>query len=107
MSKLFDSFPHELKETVFEFRAEQLKKGNKFKRLSKNKIQQYAYSGVHKLPLDTKRQVLSAINHFDNVKKISEDDKYAAFKKIIKAAETFGICTMGFREKYAKYQSEH
>jgi hypothetical protein len=68
----------------------------------------YAYPKVKKLPLETKRNVLSAMTHFDNVKGTTEQDKAAAYKKIIEVARYFEICTMGFKDKFKDiYFFEH
>jgi len=104
MPKLFESFPEDLKKLAAA--AKKSKNSNKIKKLNISKT--YAFPKVRKLPLETRRNVLSAINHFDNVTKISEQDKQLAYEKIIKAAESFGICTMGFIDKYKdKYYLEH
>ena len=107
MSKLIDSFPEELrKQVTTPVSSRKNRKSNKINKLDQKR--QYAFPKIKKLPLETKRNVLSALNHFDNVSKVSEEDKKTAYKKIIKAAESFEICTMGFIDKYKdKYYLEH
>jgi hypothetical protein len=108
MAKLFDVFPDALKQQVAEHRMSQIKKRKKYNDLRKKKPGRekvYAFRRVKKLPLETKRNVLSAMTHFANVKNVSEAEKVSAFKKIIKSAKRFEICTMGFIEKYDEYVS--
>lgn len=95
MVKLFEYFPKELKTTA-------LKLFNKKREV--NSIE-FAFPRVKKLPLETKRNVLSAITHFFNVKNVNSGDMEEAYKKILKKAELFEICTMVFISKYESYLS--
>lgn len=108
MVKLFEVFPDQLKQQVVEARIEKSKKRSKNKTLNskrKNSGKLYAFSRIKKLPLESKRNVLSALNHFWNVKNVTDPERAQAFKKIVKYAKQFEICTMGFREKYEAYSS--
>jgi len=100
MTKLFEAFPQELKEEVVSFRLTKKKKGKNTRKLSKKR---YAFEKIKKLPLESERNVISAMNHFANVKGASEEERAQAYEKIIKVAELFKICTMGFREKYSQH----
>jgi len=112
MVKLFDTFPDELKEQVNNYRTKQFKKNkksNKDRTLSKkqsNSVATYAYDSVKKLPLDNERQTSSAIKHFLDVKRVTDEDRRVAHKKILKAADRYGICTMGFNSKFELYLSQ-
>lgn len=88
--RLFDLFPQELKEEVVKHRLLKVKQ----------KPKDYAFKRLQKLPLDTKRNVLSALNHFFNVKGPTKEERSEAFKKILKKAEDYQICTMGFIKQY-------
>lgn len=85
---------------LFEFFPESLKKEVS---LTNRKYQrtdiEFAFSRLRKLPLSTKRNILSAITHFLNVKGATADEKIEAYKKILNKAEIFKICTMGFIEQ--------
>jgi len=106
MTKLFDLFPIELQDQVMQskltgFKSNKPNKPNKSKNLSPN--QTYAFARLRKLPLESDRQILSALNHFGNVASCSEDEKKEAFYKILSHADKFKICTMGFKTKYGQY----
>jgi len=114
MVKLFESFPQELKDKV---QDKDLKakpssteeKVSNYKKLNKKKIKiakEYAFTNLKKLPLDGKRQVLSAMEHLLKVKKVSEQEIEEAYKKILKVAESYEICTMGFNSKFEQYLSK-
>lgn len=64
---------------------------------------EFAYTRIRKLPLETYRNVLSAITHFSNVKNVSEEERKEAFKKILVKATQFKICTIEFVKKYEQY----
>lgn len=103
MSKLYDVFPDELRKLTSDSKPNKKKKvsnTNHYRNTKKQSNVTYAFPKVKKLPLETKRNILSAMNHFENVKKVNNEDKKLAYKKIIKAAESFEICTMGFIDKY-------
>jgi hypothetical protein len=102
MVRLFEYFPKELKTNVLQAKALELlnKRGKK----GENKVE-FAFPRVKKLPLETKRNVLSAMTHFFNVKNVNSEDMGIAYKKIIKKAELFEICTMVFISKYENYLS--
>jgi hypothetical protein len=89
---LFDLFPLELKEEVVNLRL------SKVKQISKPK--EFAFPRLKKLPLDSKRNILSALNHFFNVKGPTEQERAEAFKKVLNKAEEYQICTMGFNKQY-------
>ena len=93
MSKLFDLFPQELKDQVVQYKLE------------KNKIVQkvHAFQRVRKLPLESIRNVQSAMTHLLNVKGVTKEEIAEAYKKIIEKAEEFKICTMGFKKEYEQY----
>lgn len=95
MVKLFDYFPRELKEKIIEDKINKIK-------TSSNK--DFSFTRVKKLPLDSKRQVLSAINHFFNVKGVTDLELDEAYKKIIQKANFFEICTIAFSKQYEAYK---
>lgn len=99
MVKLKDFFPEELKHPI---KKEKISSNNVKKLQEKDNIE-YAFPTVHKLPLQTKRNVLSAFSQFLNVKNVTEVDRAEAFKKIIKKAELFDVCTMVFNKQYESY----
>lgn len=112
MTKLFDLFPQELKDQVVDYTIKQQKSSKKLptRPTRPNKINSksvisidFAYPRVKKLPLTTERQVKSAINHFYNVAKVTEDERSEAFKKILCKAELFKICTIVLKDKYSQY----
>lgn len=110
MTKFFDLFPQELKDEVIDYRLRGMKKRRKankrgapLKTETQPKSTNFAFPRLRKLPLDTHRQVLSALNHFPNVAGPTEEERGEAFKKIIEKASSFEICTMGFRTKYSQY----
>jgi formylmethanofuran dehydrogenase subunit E len=111
MIKLFDSFPKELKEEVVKYRLEHNKSKNskrnskKTKKVASEPAKEYAYEGVKKLPLDTKRQVQSAMDQLLNVRKVSHTQIEQAHKKISKCAESYGLCTIVFNSKFERYLS--
>ena len=102
MVKLFEYFPKELKTDILQ--ARELSLLNK-KRYKKEESKDFAFPRVKKLPLETKRNVLSAMTHLFNVKNIKPEEMELAYKKIIKKAELFEICTMVFISKYESYLS--
>lgn len=82
-----DCFPEELKRQVSE-------------NITENSIKlEYAFPRLKKLPLNSKRNLISAINHFFNVKGTTLPEKREAYKKILNKAKVFEICTMGFIEQ--------
>jgi hypothetical protein len=102
MTTLFDIFPQKLKESVVEARFNKIKQNSN--RTAPNAVlKDFAFPRVKKLPLETKRNVLSAVTHFFNVKGITEVEKSEAFKKIIQKAQTFEICTIVFLKQYEAY----
>lgn len=103
MTKFFDLFPQELKDQVIDYRLKGKKKPIVKAHPGKPGSNSFAFTKIKKLPLETERQVLSALNHFYNVAGVSEDERREAFKKIIDKADYFKICTMGFRNKYSQY----
>jgi len=123
MIKLLDSFPTELKKQVSK-NSPSNRKYNKNKKKIKyskqhkvqvsnkntstegiNKPTVYAFDTIKKLPLNTKRQISSAMAQLFNVKGTSFEDKEKAYKKIITLSKEFGICTMGLTDKYNEYLS--
>lgn len=106
MVKLFDLLPLELKQEVVEYRKSQYKnnkKSNKNKNLSKSskpKLKNFAFPSAKKLPLDTERQVKSAIHDFDKVKGVTLEEQREAYKKIINSANRYSICTMVLSSKF-------
>lgn len=101
---LKDFFPKDLSETC----VNNSEKSNKNSRLLGKKsnrkvISEYAFLRLKKLPLDTHKNVLSAIIHFYNVKNVSEGERKEAFKKICNKAAQFEICTIEFLKKYEQY----
>ena len=112
MTKLFDAFPSELKKEVSKSNSRRgtrkTKKVNKSKKIPTNKSRpadSYAFEVAKKLPLDDERQVKSAMEHLLDVKRATDDDRLSAYKKILKYAESYGICTMGFNSKFEQYLS--
>lgn len=103
MTKMFDIFPQELKERVVESRLEKIKQTRLTSLKGKDNLKDFAFPRVRKLPLETKRNVLSAITHFLNVKGVNPDEISEAFKKIIQKAKTFEICTIVFVKQYEAY----
>jgi hypothetical protein len=111
IAQLKDFFPEQLVKLCNE--NEKLdKKSNSFhtKKITQKNVKnqvvntiEYAYSGVRKLPLETYRNILSAITHFNNVKNVSEEERKEAFKKILVKAIQFKICTIEFVKKYEQY----
>ena len=85
--KLFEVFPETLKK--------QVTKG------SSSKVEQldFAFVRVKKLPLMSRRNILSAMQHFFNVKGVTDQERVLAYKKIVESAEKLKICTMGFIEQ--------
>lgn len=81
---------------------------NLLRKLKKKKsfinLEDFAFESVKKLPLVSKRNVLSALNHFFNVKDVSDLDREVAFKKIVDKAKHYEICTMGFSKQYEDYK---
>lgn len=104
MSTLFDVFPQELKEKVVEARIAQMRAKKSESKKDADKTD-FAFPKVKKLPLETHRNVQSAITHFFNVKGVSKEDRAEAYKKILAKAEYFEICTMGFKKEYEQYFS--
>jgi len=92
--KLFDLFPLELKEQVVDFRIKRHRESNKI---------EYTFPRVKKLPLETKRQVLSALNHFYNVKGVNKEEIEVGSKKVIQRAKIFEICTIAFLKQFEAY----
>lgn len=85
--KLFEIFPDALK-----YKSSGRKK-------SDLKEIEYAFPRLKKLPLMSKRNILSAITHFSNVKGPTIEERVEAYKKVLEKAELFKICTMGFIEQ--------
>jgi len=106
--KLFEVFPDELKSRFVEQQINSNKR-KKSKSQSHNKpkqaVKDYAYPKLKKLPLETRRNILSAISHFDKVRGATDADKVIAFKKIIQKAKKMEICTMGFYKQYGNVLS--
>ena len=106
MEKLFHQFPLELKQEVVEYRKSKYKskkKSNKPKNLSKKsktKVKEYAFPELKKLPLDTERQIKSALHDFDKVKGVTLVQKREAYEKIINSANRYSICTMVLSSKF-------
>jgi hypothetical protein len=113
MTKLFESFPQELKEKVtkkeeskpLKSKGKKPYKNSKIGKKKPKEAKEYAFSKIKKLPLDTQRQVLSAMEHLLKVKNVSESEIGEAYKKILKCADSYGICTMGFNSKFEQYLS--
>lgn len=106
MPKLFDFFPPELQKEFVARNPALQKKFQAPKPLNKViKSHSYAYPAKKKLPLDTSRQVQSAMSYFDKVAGVNELDKVEAFKKIIEKAEIFKVCTIVFKTKYPSYST--
>jgi hypothetical protein len=109
MVKLSDFFPPELKSqgTILSPPPSKLykhlKSNNNLSENNPTKSHSYAYPHRRKLPLDTSRQVESAITYFDKVVGVSDLDKVEAFKRIIEKAEIFKVCTIVFKTKYPSY----
>lgn len=89
MQKLSDFFPKELNKLV----EKNFNKSIELKNID------YAFLKQRKLPLESKRNILSAIEHFFNVKNTSIEDKVLAYQKILKKAEIYNICTIDFIEQ--------
>jgi hypothetical protein len=106
MIKLFDFFPQALQEEVVEYHISKNKQKN-INRLDKSTKQpiEFAYKRLRKLPLMSKNNVLSAFNYFDKVAGVSEEEQQEAFSKIIKAAESFELCTIEFKDRNSKYNN--
>jgi len=85
--KLFEIFPEDLKKQV-----------SKPTKVVKVKLD-FAFPKIKKLPLMSKRNILSAMQHFFNVKGVTDQERVEAYKKILEKAEVFKICTMGFSEQ--------
>lgn len=103
--RFFDIFPEELKKKVTSDRLDE-KNYNNINKVEDKNIN-YAFIRLKKLPLMSKRNVLSAMTHFNNIARVTEEEKSEAYLKIIKAAESFQICTIVFSDKYKKYQFNH
>jgi hypothetical protein len=108
-TRLFDLFPVALKEEVFQNRKNQNK--NKVQRSSSQglvpvKSSEYAFERLKKLPLDSLRQVQSALNHFFNVKGVTPGDLDIAFEKVKGKANQLGLCTMGLCRQYEAFKAE-
>lgn len=101
MSKLFDIFPEELKKQCIECECKKIKDNNSNKLLIDNK--DYAFPKQRKLPLISKRNVLSAITHFFNVSGVTDPERAEAYKKITEKAQVYEICTMVFIKQYEAY----
>lgn len=89
MQKLGDFFPRELNKVV----SKNTNNSNELLNID------YAYLRLKKLPLETKRNTISAIEHFFNVKNTTIEDKTVAYQKILKKAEMYNICTIEFIEQ--------
>lgn len=109
MVKFFEHFPQELKQEVVEYRKAQYKKTQKSQKPNKSsklehnpskKVSNFAFSKAKKLPLDTERQVKSAISDFDKVKGVSLEEQRDAYKKIINSANVYSICTIVLSSKF-------
>lgn len=106
MVKLFDLLPVELKHEVAEYRKtlhkgdKKLNKSSKLAKSPSKKGKNFAFVKAKKLPLDTERQVKSAINDFGKVKSVSLEEKQEAYKKIINSANRYSICTMVLSSKF-------
>ena len=98
-NKLFEIFPEELKVLMVEKKLATIKE-NKEKA---NVSIEFAFDRAKKLPLETRRNVLSALNHFFNVKNVTKEEKEIAYKKVIKKAEFFKLCTMAISKQYESY----
>ena len=99
MNRLFDCFPQELKERVVEHRIAQI-------RSSKKEID-YAFPRARKLPLETQRNVLSAITHLFHVKGVSPAEVEVGYKKIVDKASTMGLCTIELFKQYEQYKTNN
>lgn len=98
MIKLYDVFPPELKERILQNKIDDIRsRANKSPKKPENL--EYAFPRLKKLPLETKRNVQSAMTHFPNVKGGTEEEKTEAVKKIIKKAEEYQLCTMVFSKQ--------
>lgn len=104
MDKLFDLFPVELQEEVIAYRLKKVSDKPENKPNSNNKLAKsdvvYAFSRLKKLPLDTERNLKSAMAQLWNVKNATDADRAEAVEKIINLAKCFNVCTMGFLERY-------
>lgn len=103
MNKLFDYFPQNLKESVVEYRISTTKAINRKNTVTPTVTTDFAFPKVKKLPLESKKNILSAITHFFNVKGVSTEDRASAYKKIIQKAGIYEICTIVFVKQYEAY----
>lgn len=102
MNRLFDYFPQSIKERVVENMISRSKEAKKLTTVNSTPTD-FAFPKVGKLPLETKKHILSAMNHFFSVKRVSDSDKDIAYKKILQKASTFEICTIVFCKQYKAY----
>lgn len=111
MEKLFDCFPQELKQQVLEYRIAKNGTGKRRgiqSRTNKHetlKTELYAFERLKKLPLVTERNLLSALNHFFNVKGATPEEMVLAFEKVCSKAKECNVCTMGFIKQFEAWQS--
>jgi len=79
----------------------QIKLGDLFPEdLKKANVPEFAFIIKKKLPLQSKRQVFSAIKDFFNIKNTSPEETSQAFKKILYKADVYQICTIAFSKRY-------